>query len=245
VGEPDHPHAVREGSRSLLRVVELLNASEHPAAQEAGQALEVVSDFGLARLGFGTGQEEIARVARSLVTIRMPGLSLPDPRASRDTYTRTERVSVATLSLVVAYALRLISSDRSHHKVVLLDEIWFLLASPQGRAIIDRLVRQGRAFNTTVLLGTQRAGDLGELAEIIGVYLVFGQDSDVAAERALELVGLDGKDPELLRMLGEMREGHCLLRDIEGRIEEVQVDLPPRLLAALTTTPGEPDRSAS
>jgi AAA-like domain len=237
--------AVREGSRSLLRVVELLNASEHPAAQEAGQALEVVSDFGLARLGFGTGQEEIARVARSLVTIRMPGLSLPDPRASRDTYTRTERVSVATLSLVVAYALRLISSDRSHHKVVLLDEIWFLLASPQGRAIIDRLVRQGRAFNTTVLLGTQRAGDLGELAEIIGVYLVFGQDSDVAAERALELVGLDGKDPELLRMLGEMREGHCLLRDLDGRIEEVQVDLPPRLLAALTTTPGEPDRSAS
>jgi DNA helicase HerA-like ATPase len=129
--------------------------------------------------------------------------------------------------------------------VVLLDEIWFLLASPQGRAIIDRLVRQGRAFNTTVLLGTQRAGDLGELAEIIGVYLVFGQDSDVAAERALELVGLDGKDPELLRMLGEMREGHCLLRDLDGRIEEVQVDLPPRLLAALTTTPGEPGRSGS
>jgi hypothetical protein len=237
--------AVREGSRSLLRVIELLNASEHPAAQEAGQALEVISDFGLARLGFGTGEEEIARVARSLVTIRMPGLSLPDPRASRDTYTRTERVSVATLALVVAYALRLISSDKSHHKVVLLDEIWFLLASPQGRAIIDRLVRQGRAFNATVLLGTQRAGDLGELAEIIGVYLLFGQPSEAAAKRALELIGLDGEHPELLRMLGEMREGHCLMRDLDGRIEEVQIDLPPRLLAALTTTPGEPDRSES
>jgi AAA-like domain len=237
--------AVREGSRSLLRVIELLNTSENPAAQEAGQALEVISDFGLARLGFGTGREEIARVARSLVTIRMPGLSLPDPRASRDTYTRTERVSVATLSLVVAYALRLISSDRSHHKVVLLDEIWFLLASPQGRAIIDRLVRQGRAFNATVLLGTQRAGDLGELAEIIGVYLLFGQPSEAAAKRALDLIGLDGENAELLRMLGEMREGHCLMRDLDGRIEEVQIDLPPRLLAALTTTPDETDGSES
>jgi AAA-like domain len=233
---------VAEGSRSLLRVVGLLCDSGQEAARDAGQALEVISDFGLARLGFGAGQDTPILTARSLVTIRMPGLSLPDPRASRDTYTRSERVSVATLTLVAAYALRLISTDRSRHKIVLLDEIWFLLASPQGRSIIDRLVRLGRAFNATVLLGTQRTADLGELADLIGVVFVFGQDSDAEARRALDLIGLDGSDG-LVRLLREMRKGRCLMRDLDGRVGEVQVDLDARLLAALDTTPGQPERS--
>jgi hypothetical protein len=236
---------VHEGSRSLLRVVELLCESGQEATRDAGQALEVISDFGLARLGFGTGQDTLITAARSLSTIRMPGLSLPDPRASRDTYTRSERVSVATLTLVAAYALRLISTDRSRHKIVLLDEIWFLLASPQGRSIIDRLVRLGRAFNATVLLGTQRTADLGELADLIGVYLVFGQDSDAEARRALGLIGLDPRSDELVRLLRELRKGRCLIRDLDGRVGEVQVDLVyPHLLQAFQTTPGEPQASA-
>jgi AAA-like domain len=44
--------AVRAGERSLMCVVERLLASEAPADHEAGEALEVLADFGLARLGF-------------------------------------------------------------------------------------------------------------------------------------------------------------------------------------------------
>ena len=83
------------------------------------------------------------RATRRVTTIRTPGLTLPEPGAARETYTRAERVSVATLSLVAALALRLVSTDRARHKVVLLDEAWFLLASAQGRALINRLVRLG------------------------------------------------------------------------------------------------------
>jgi AAA-like domain len=236
--------AVREGARGLLRVIELLGQSEQEAGRDAAAALEVISDFGLARLGFGEEQNTVALARGSLTTIRMPGLSLPDPRASRDSYTRSERVSVATLTLVAAYALRLISTDRTRHKVVLLDEIWFLLASPQGRSIIDRLVRLGRAFNATVLLGTQRTADLGELADLIGTYLLFGQDSDAEARRALALIGLDPDSEELVRLLGELRKGRCLMRDLDGRVGEIQVDLAdPRLLAAFQTTPGQPTQA--
>jgi hypothetical protein len=220
-------------------VVELLCTSEQQAARDAGEALEVIADFGLVRLGFGTtGRDTLLQATRSVTSIRMPGLSLPDPTAARDTYTRSERVSVATLGLVAAYSLRLISHDRSRHKIVLLDEIWFLLGSPQGRAIINRLVRLGRAFNATLLLGTQRVADLGDLADLIGVYFVFGQDSDAAARRALELIGLDPQSTELVRLLRELREGRCLMRDLDGRVGEVQVDLVyPHLLEALTTSP--------
>ncbi len=230
---------VREGSRSLARVVDLLLTSDRAGARDAGEALEVIRDFGLARLGFGDGQSTGLQAVKPVTTIRMPGLSLPEPSAARDTYTRAERVSVATLSLVAAYALQLISHDRSRHKVVGLDEIWFLLASPQGRQIINRLVRLGRAFNATLLLGTHRIGDLGDLADLIGVVLVFGQDSDEAARAALRFIGLD-PTRELTGLVRELRAGRCLMRDLSGRVGEVQVDLVyPHLLQAFQTTPSQ------
>lgn len=231
---------VREGSRSLLRTVELLAASDRGPAKEAAEALEVIRDFGLARLGFGDGQSPSLEVAKPVTTIRMPGLSLPEPSAARDTYTRAERVSVATLSLVAAYALALISRDRSRHKVVGLDEIWFLLASPQGRQVINRLVRLGRAFNATLLLGTHRIADLGDLSDLIGVVFIFGQDSDAAAAAALRFVGLS-PTRELVGRIREFRAGRCLMRDLHGRVGEVQIDLVyPHLLQAFTTTPQAP-----
>jgi len=236
---------VREGSRSLLRVVELLQQSDRGPAREAGEALEVIRDFGLARLGFGDGKSTTVHAASPVTTIRMPGLSLPEPAAARDTYTRAERVSVATLSLVAAYALQLISRDRSRHKVVGLDEIWFLLASPQGRQIINRLVRLGRAFNATLLLGTHRIGDLGDLGDLIGVVFVFGQDSDEAAAAALRFIGLD-PTRELIGLVREFRAGRCLMRDLGGRVGEVQIDLVyPHVLQAFQTTPDQPNRSAA
>lgn len=228
---------VREGSRSLLRTVEHLTASDRSAAKEAGEALEVIRDFGLARLGFGDGTAATIQTARPLTTIRMPGLSLPEPTAARDTYTRAERVSVATLGLVAAYALQLISHDRSRHKIVGLDEIWFLLASPQGRQVINRLVRLGRAFNATLLLGTHRIADLGDLADLIGIVFIFGQDSDEAAAAALKFIGL-APTRELVGRVREYRAGRCLMRDLYGRVGEVQIDsVYPHLLQAFATTP--------
>ncbi len=237
--------AVWEGSRSLQHVVDLLLASDRTAGQEAGEALEVIRDFGLARLGFGDGENTVVHAARPVTTIRMPGLSLPEPGASRDTYTRSERVSVATLSLVAAYALRLISHDRSRHKVIGLGESWFLLDSAQGRQIIKRLVRLGRALNATVLLDTQRIADLGDLADLIGSVFVFGQDSDQGAAAALRFIGLE-PTRELIALLRELRAGRCLMRDLHGRVGEVQVDLVyPRLLKAFSTTPGQHQRAAA
>jgi hypothetical protein len=232
--------AVRAGERSLLAVVERLRRSDVEAAREAGDALDVLSDFGLARLGFGTGEEPGVEAARAVTTIRTPGLILPDPGASRETYTRSERVSVATLSLVAALALRLVAGDRSRHKVVLLDEAWFLLASTQGRALLNRLVRLGRAYNATVLLATQRLEELGDLSDLVGTYFVFGQESDREARRALELLGLDPADATLVARVKEFRRGRCLMRDLDGRVGELQVDLAvPGLLEALDTTPRE------
>lgn len=229
--------AVRAGARSLSAVIERLRSAEAEAGREVAEALDVLSDFGLARLGFGTGEAESIEVERSVITIRTPGLNLPDPGASRETYTRAERVSVATLSLVAALALRLIEGDRSRHKVVVLDEAWFLLASTQGRSLLNKIIRLGRGYNATVLVATQRVTDLGELAELFGAHLLFGQENEAAAKAALAPISLDSEAALVARLL-EYQQGLCLMRDLDGRVGELRFDLVfPDLLAALDNTP--------
>ena len=109
--------------------------------------------------------------------------------------------------------------------------------------MINRLVRLGRAFNATLLLGTHRIADLGDLADLIGVVFVFGQDSDAAAEAAIRFIGLS-PTRELIGRVREYRAGRCLMRDLHGRVGEVQIDLVyPHLLQAFTTTPQQAPRS--
>jgi hypothetical protein len=220
--------AVRAGDDNLAAVVGRLQGEDSEAAREAGDALEVVSDFGLARLGFGTGSDrsKVDTGGLPVTTIRTPGLTLPDPAASRETYTRAERVSVATLALVAALVLRLVSEDRSRHKVVVFDEAWFLLSSRQGRALLDRLVRLGRSSNTTVILISQKVTDLVDLSALVGVYFFFCPESDAEARRALELLGRDPDEYAGLRAaMTEYREGRCLMRDLDGHVGEAQIDL--------------------
>jgi hypothetical protein len=231
--------AVRGGEERLPSVIDRLREADTPGAREAAEALEVISDFGLGRLGFSDGAAgEDALATSNLTTIRMPGLNLPEPGTDRAAYTRSERVSVATLALVAALALKLISGDRSRHKLVILDEAWALFASSQGRALLNRLVRLGRAFNATILLVSQRVEDLGELSQLVGVSLVFGQDSVRAAAVGIEAIGLDPGEGGLAQRVTEYRRGRCLMRDLGGRVGEVQVDPLPELLAALDTSPG-------
>ena len=87
-------------------------------------------------------------------------------------------------------ALRLASGDVSRNKVILFDEAWFLLASAQGRALFQRLVRMGRAMNAVILIATQRLADVGELDRLVGTFLIFGQRSDEEARAALALLGI-------------------------------------------------------
>lgn len=241
--------AVRDDEHSLLGVIDRLRASEAPGACDTAEALEVVADFGLARLGFSDPSETDAKLPGgggedepSLITIRMPGLNLPEPGTDRAAYTRSERVSVATLALVAALTLKLISGERRRHKIVLLDEGWVFFASSQGRALLNKLIRLGRAFNATVLLATQQVEDLGELAQLVGSVLLFGQDSPRAAARGLEEFGLDPEEGGLASRLTEYRRGRGLMRDLDGHWGEVQVDPDPGLLAELDTTPGRSPR---
>jgi hypothetical protein len=222
-----------------LRVLDRLQSAEDADARAAGEALGVWADSGVARLGFGDGHAARTAAERPVTTIKARGLSLPAPGIARTDYDQSERLGVATLKLIAAYAMRLVSGDRSVHKVVLFDEAWFLLASRDGRRLIDRLNRLGRAENATLILATQQLTDVGEIENLIGTRLIFGQETAAEARRALELLGLDPDDRALVERVRGYRRGRCLLRDIDDRVAELQIELVhEHLLAILDTSPG-------
>jgi hypothetical protein len=193
---------------------------------------------GLGRLGFGNDHHQpVTNTVADVTTIRIPGLTLPEQGVERTSYTRAERISVATLSLVAAKALQLVSVDRTRHKVVIIDEAWFLYATPTGRALLNRLMRFTRRYNATVLLLTQLLEDLKLLRELVRTWLLFGHDAEDQITLGLRLIGVEPTDA-LVRRQQHWQAGRCLMRDLHGRIAEIQVQAPDaQTLAALNTAP--------
>ncbi|WP_027004815.1 ATP-binding protein [Conexibacter woesei] len=226
----------RQPAPSTRAVIDRLGQLDG-AGTEVADALDVLADVGLARLGFGDGRTEPITLKRPILTIRTPGLTLPEPGVARETYTRAERVSVATLSLIAALALALVCEDRAQHKVVILDEAWFLLSSPQGRALINRLLRLARAFNATVVLITQLVGDLDGIDELAGTRMGFGPWQDV-----LRLVGADAPHHGLD---ANPAPGVGVIRDLHGRVAPIRIHVPDAdLLIAIDTVPSRGSEAA-
>lgn len=208
-------------------------------AREAARALAVHAGSGLARLGFGAPDSEAPSAGeRQVTSLRIRNLTLPLPGTRRSELSEDERVGQAVLRLLAVYALRLTSADPVRHAVLGFDEAWVLLADGAGRALVDRISRLGRAQNVTPLLATQILGDAATLEGLIGACFCFGVETDAEARRALELLRLDASDERLRSQLTGFRRGRCLMRDYQGRVGAVQIDLvDPDLLAALDTTP--------
>lgn len=90
---------------------------------------------------------------------------------------------------------------------------------------------------STQLVTDTLLGERESLENLLGATFVFGMRSDMEARRALELLGLDPEDRSLRQMLLELDAGRCLFRDHRGRVEAIQIDVPRKLLRALSTRP--------
>lgn len=226
------------GGHSCTQVIaELANGGK--GASDAARALRVHSSSGLARLAFADQQQEQAIAGRKPITsLRIKNLTLPMPGTPRNELLEEERIGRAILHLLAVYALQLTTSDPGRHSVLGFDEAWVLLADGAGRALVDRISRLGRAQNVTPLLATQVLGDVEELDGLIGAAFCFGVETDAEARKALQLLHLDDDDASLRQRLRSFRRGRCMLRDYQGHVAPVQIDLvDARMLDALDTSP--------
>jgi hypothetical protein len=231
--------AVAAGARNCGEVVRRLSGSGDTDAVEVARAIEIHGRGGLAKLGLGTGQESTAGPADAeVVSLRIAGLTLPLAGTPRSELLEEERIGLAVLRLLAAYALRLCASNSGRHSVLAMDEAWALLADSQGRALLERISRLGRSQNLTPILATQMLGDASELEPLVGAFFAFGVETDDEARRALSLLRLDPDHETARRRLIGHRAGRCHLRDFAGQVAGVQVEPPTWMLERLDTTPG-------
>jgi hypothetical protein len=208
-------------------------------AQAAARAIGVHAGSGLLQLGFAAPGTPPPRTGeRSLVSLRIANLTLPVPGTPRADLTHEERTGRALLRLLAVQALHLVADDWSRHKVLILEELSQLVGDAVGLALVQRIVRLCRSQNATPVLITQVVDDVAAVSDLVGCFMAFGVETDAEAARVLNLLGLDGDDPAMRARLRGFRQGRCLLRDYEGRVDAVQIDLADdALLAALDTTP--------
>jgi len=236
-------HTLREGGEgggppTCADVLKRLGEGDDEA-RGAARALGIYADSGLAQLGFADPSQPVPEVGQAQVTsLRIRNLPRPVPGTPRAEHTEEERIGQAVLRLVAIYAMHLMSGDPVRHKVLGLDEAWFLMQDSVGHRLIEQLARWGRSENATSVLITHLVSDAEALDNLIGSRFVFGFESETEAAKALRLLRLDPEDPELLGRLLAFRKGRCLFRDTEGQVVAMRIDPGSELLAALDTTPG-------
>lgn len=230
--------AAAAGARSCGEVLERLAGSGSDEAAEAARAIEVHGSSGLARLGLGSRETELAQVGDAqVVALRIRNLVLPLAGTARAELLEDERMSLAVLRLLAAYALRLCATDTTRHSVLAMDEAWALMSDAQGRALLERISRLGRSQNITPILATQMLGDAEELEPLVGALFAFGVETEIEARKALSLLRLDSDDEAAIQRLLSYRAGRCYMRDFDGQVAPVRIDPPEWLLKELDTTP--------
>ena len=228
---------------TCLEVVHALDAGD-AVDEQVGKTLRVYARSGLTQLGFAAPDVTLPAVGERQVTyIPIRDLPGPQPDTPRGDYSQSERVAEQIVRLIALFAMHLMSAERDRLKVFSFDEGWRLLQDPAGRLLLGALQRMGRSELAVPIISTQLVSDAVSdreaLDNLVGATFVFGMRSEREAARALALLGLDPDDERERRRLLELEAGACLMRDHRGRIEAVQIDVPPTLLAALSTTPAE------
>lgn len=214
------------------------------AAPEVARALAVYARSGLTQLGFAQPDTAFPALAEKQVTyIPIRDLPGPEPDTPRSDYTQAERVGTQMVRLIALFATHLLARERDRPKLFCFDEGWRLLGDPVGRALLSSLQRMGRSELAVPIVSTQLVGDalVGQresLENLLGATFVFGMRSESEAARALALLGLDPEDRNARSQLLGMEAGRCLLRDHDGRVEAIQVELlVDALKRAFSTTP--------
>ncbi|MEV6681243.1 ATP-binding protein [Streptomyces erythrochromogenes] len=234
------------------RVVELLSQSEDPLARQAGTALAELArtQLGAPLLGQPEPGASPLRPDPGVWLVQVPGLKLPKAGTPPADMTLNERVSLALMRGLIAYALHTASRPdlRGLPKGIFIPEVHVLTATDDGRRFLDYIARTGRALDTALVLDTQDPSSLLGLdgvLEATTTVAAFETSTRPQQDALSELLRLPVGESSraLLRTVGkdakgEIVHGHCVVRDRRDRVATMQWDVPDEeLLRLLSTNP--------
>ena len=250
------------GARSWQVVENLVRigsaSTEGSLIRDVAETLKATTATGFGRLVAGkpTGNEVSLPTRSGLTVLQFPGVSLPEADTPEERWTPSQRMSVAALRGVLGWCTTMAGARDMRHRAKLLafPEVHLLTASTDGRVYLTQAARMGAAFGLTLMLDTQDVTGLTSLpglVESISSVFGFAQQTNQEQTALAELVGLPVNDDSrhlidaLDRSTGslfaeqpthDVRRGHCLFRDRQGRVATVQVTIPTEALRATLDT---------
>lgn len=234
-------HLSAEPSPSLGKLIGLLRAA--PAdkpADNLGTVLATYAELPFARLCFAPNGGDRVRPDDGLTIVTLLGLDLPTAGTDPDHYGPENRLAVAVMYLLTRYARHLmLNLDKNHPKAICVDEAWVITSTPQGRKLIPEVARMGRSHNTAVVLVSQNAGDLmdEQVTNSLATKFAFRSTNPTEVDNVLTVLGMD-LDEEHRLAVRDLRNGECLMQDVDGRIARVQIsDWDQTAFAAFNTNP--------
>lgn len=212
---------------SLSMVVDVLtNNAANTAARNLGAVLRTIRELPFARLCFSPIGGTTLRPEDGLTVVTLLGLDLPSATTSPEDYSYENRLAVSVMYLLTRYARKLmLNMDKSHPKAICIDEAWAITSTPQGAKLIPEIARMGRSHNTALVLVSQNAGDLMAEAVTNSISTKFAFRSSIPQEinNVIELMGLED-DQGYENFVRDLRNGECIMQDIDGRVSRVKID---------------------
>lgn len=228
-------------TRGMLRVIEELRKMNTETANSVADHIESFADTGFAGLLFSDGTvRNTISLEKQWNIIQVQDLVLPEKEKTPDTYSLTERLSIAMLIAISTFSLDFIRGDRSVFKVVNIDEAWSILNVAQGKALSNKLVRAGRSMNAAIYFVTQNTNDMPDekIRNNIGMKFAFRSTDIEEIKNTLTFFGLDPENEYNQKVLRNLKNGECLYQDIRGRTSVIVIDwVFPHLYRAFDTTP--------
>ena len=238
---------------STWAVIQHLNASAEVFERQLGA---ILADYGLTPLAatvVGEASEEtFFATGPGLHLVQFEGIQLPGADAEAESWSIEERVSVAVLRGFLAWAMHTARTPtlRSMPKVVGVPEVHLLTATTDGRKFLDYIARVGRALAVNLAIDTQDPQSITEMQGIIEqivTVFAFSQNTKRQQDALAELIGQEpsAHSRNLIRWIstlqnGEIRHGHCIMRDWRHRAAAMQWDFPnARIMDLLSTTPDD------
>lgn len=214
--------------RGLLLVLDELRKEGTPVALNIAEHIESFTDYDFAKLLFSDGNvENTISLEKQLNIMQIADLVLPDKNIAVSDYSTMELLSTAMLIVISTFALDFIHYDRSVFKIVDIDESWAILNVAQGKALSNKLVREGRSMNAAVFFSTQNASDLSDptLKNNIGLKFAFRSTDIEEIKNILEFFDLDSEDEGNQKLIRNLENGQCLHQDLYGHVAVVQIHL--------------------
>ncbi|MEV6533761.1 ATP-binding protein [Streptomyces sp. NPDC048448] len=233
------------------------DGTRRDAAATLVDLLRIVASNQLASMVFDPALEpvQLGDDARAdLIVITTAGLTLPPREAMANPGVLKQQPLEALIGRAVLYLIAAISrqtafEDVSRFCAIAMDELWWLSSSSEGEALISEVLHDGRKHFAGLIAGAQDALELGKDRGLFA-YRACGRTSDrERARRALQFVGQNPDDPEMLRLVTtglspvghRGREGEMLLTAPRMNTSRIKVLIPEvqRLKDGVTTTPGQ------